>query len=387
LLRGPGQLAAVGRLELEYENLRTALRHAVAERDEQEAICLVLSLIWYWQMRDVRIEARNWCVEVMALGPDPFAAPVQRAEPVWQRCTDVPPPLTGELLAEARRGVHLAHLGWMDTELEAWEAPEAKEKLRLITEVYEPGYPQTCRTPGMLWFYAVMLTGSVELLPEILDAGVRTCRAAPGMEWELATTLQMRANLLANRSDWAGDAARDADESLEIFRRLGDIWGTAEALSARAEARERIGEYESAAADYEAAIEHAERLGARGQTAVLGARLGSALIEGGEFERGERVLREVIAKPYGVGSEAMPAARMFLGATSAWPAGSPRRASNCGCCARSSRSATSSSSTRSSSARRPGWRRSTANTRSAWRRSGWRCAGPVTRSPRPSPRT
>ena len=313
LLRGPGQLAAVGRLELEYENLRTALRHAVAERDEQEAICLVLSLIWYWQMRDVRIEARNWCVEVMALGPDPFTAPVRRAEPVWQRCTDVPPPLTGELLAEARRGVHLAHLGWMDTELEAWEAPEAKEKLRLITEVYEPGYPQTCRTPGMLWFYAVMLTGSVELLPEILDSGVRTCRATPGMEWELATTLQMRANLLANRSDWAGDAARDADESLAIFRRLGDIWGTAEALSARAEARERIGEYELAAADYEAAIEHAERLGARGQTAVLGARLGSALIEGGEFERGERVLREVIAKPYGVGSEAMPAARMFLG--------------------------------------------------------------------------
>ncbi|MFF5299876.1 BTAD domain-containing putative transcriptional regulator [Streptomyces sp. NPDC013161] len=313
LLRGPGQLAAVGRLELEYENLRTALRHAVAERDEQEAICLVLSLVWYWQMRDVRIEARNWCVEVMALGPDPFTAPVRRAEPVWQRCTDVPPPLTGELLTEARRGVHLAHLGWMDTELEAWEAPAAKEKLRLITEVYEPGHPQTCRTPGMLWFYAVLMTGNVERLPGILEAAVRTCRATPGMEWELATTLQMRANMLANRSDWAGDAVRDADESLEIFRRLGDAWGTAEALSARAEARERIGEFGLAAADYEAAIEHAERLGAHGQTAVLGARLGSVLVEGGEAERGERILREVVEKqPYGGGNEAMPAARMFL---------------------------------------------------------------------------
>ncbi|WP_406132076.1 BTAD domain-containing putative transcriptional regulator [Streptomyces sp. NBC_00989] len=314
LLRGPGQLAAVGRLELEYENLRTALRHAVAERDEQEAICLVLSLVWYWQMRDIRIEARNWCVEVMALGPDPFAAPVQRAEPVWQRCTDVPPPLTGELLAEARRGVHLAHLGWMDTELEAWEAPAAKQKLRLITEVYEPGQPQTCRTPGMLWFYAVLMTGNVDRLPGILAAGVRTCRATPGMEWELATTLQMRANMLANRSDWAGDAVRDADESLEIFRRLGDVWGTAEALSARAEARERVGEFGLAAADYEAAIEHAEQLGAHGQTAVLGARLGSVLVEGGEAERGEGILREVIEnQPYRGGSnEAMPAARMFL---------------------------------------------------------------------------
>lgn len=312
LLRGPGQLAAIELLEREYENLRTALRHAVAERDEQEALCLILSLAWYWQMRDARIEARNWCAEVMALGPDPFSAPASPAAPVWQRCTDVPPPLSGELLAEARRGVHLAHLACMDTELEAWESPQAKEKLRTITEVYAPGLPQTCRTPGLLWFYAVMLTGSVDRLPGILDASVDTCRATPGMEWELAATLQMRANLLANRSDWAGDAQRDADESLEIYRRIDDRWGTAEALSARGEARERIGDYAAAAADYEAAMEQAERLGARAQVAVLGARLGSALLEAGEMERGERLLREVIERKDGSGNEAMPAARMFL---------------------------------------------------------------------------
>ena len=312
LLRGPGQLAAIELLEREYENLRTALRHAVAERDEQEALCLILSLSWYWQMRDARIEARNWCAEVMALGPDPFTAPARRAEPLWQRCTDVPPPLSGELLAEARRGVHLAHLACMDTELEAWESPQAKEKLRTITEVYRPGLPQNCRTPGILWFYAVMLTGSVDRLPGILDASVDTCRATPGMEWELAATLQMRANLLANRSDWAGDARRDADESLEIYRRIGDLWGTAEALSARGEAHERIGEYAAAAADYEAAMERAERLGARAQLAVLGARLGSALLEAGETERGEQLLREVIERKDGSGNEAMPAARMFL---------------------------------------------------------------------------
>lgn len=314
LLRGPDQLAAVERLEREYENLRTALRHAVAERDEQEGLCLALSLTWYWQIRDLRIEARNWCAEVMPLGPDPFTAPLRRAAPVRQRCTEAPPPYTGELLAEARRGVHLAHLACMDTELDAWESPAAKEKLRLISEVYEPGLPQICRTPGMFWFFAVLLTGSVERLPVILDAAVKTCRATPGMEWELAATLQMRANLLANRSDWAGDATRDADESLEIFHRLGDAWGTAEALSARAEARERVGEFLRAADDYEAAIDHAERLGAHAQTAVLGARLGSALMEAGEDERGERILREVIETPHGAGGEAMPAARMFLAA-------------------------------------------------------------------------
>ncbi|MEV6960397.1 BTAD domain-containing putative transcriptional regulator [Streptomyces sp. NPDC051207] len=312
LLRGPGQLAAVGRLEREYENLRTALRHAVAERDEQEALCIVLSLAWYWQMRDLRVEARNWCRDVMALGPDPFATPARRATPVWQRCTDHPPPMTGEILAEARRGVHLAHLACMDTELATWQTPAAQEKLRVITEVYEPGMPQTCRSPGLLWFYAVMLTGGTDRLRGIIEASVRTCRETPGYEWELAACLQMRANILANRADWAGDAFRDADEALEVYRRLGDSWGAAEALSARGEAHERKGDHRLAAADYESAIAHAERLGARAQQAVLRARLAGALLECGDTERGERMLREVIDKQHGSHSEALPAARLFL---------------------------------------------------------------------------
>ncbi|WP_037669198.1 BTAD domain-containing putative transcriptional regulator [Streptomyces griseus] len=312
LLRGPRQRTAIARLELEYENVRTALRHAVAARDEQEGLCLVLSLVWYWQMRDLRIEARTWCCEVMALGPDPFGVPVRRAAPVWERCTDVPPPLRGELLQEARRGVHLAHLACMDTELDAWQTPEAQAKLQAIREVYEPGFPQTCRTPGMLWFFAALLTGDIERLRAIIDANIRTCRETPGFEWELGGALQMRANIMANRTDWAGDAARDADESLEIFRRLGDAWGVAESLSARGEAQERRGAYLAAAADYEAAVEQAERLGARAQVAVLRARLGGALLEAGRTERGERLLREVIAEKRHTVNEAMPAARLFL---------------------------------------------------------------------------
>lgn len=312
LLRGPGQLAAVERLQLEYENLRTALRRAVDARDEQEALVLTLSLVWYWQLRDLRLEARGWCVEVMALGPDPFAEPLRRAAPVWQPCTDAPPPLTGENLLEARRGVHLAHLACMDTELAAWHNPAARTKLRLIAEAYEPGLPQTCRTPGLIWFFAVLMTGDQERIREIIDANVDTCRRTPGYEWELASCLQMRANVLANRSDWARGAFRDADEALEIFRRLGDAWGTAEALSARAEAHERLGAYTRAAADYEDAIDHAERLNARAQAAVLAARLGSVLLEAGDGERGERMLREVIDGPEHIGHEAVPAARLFL---------------------------------------------------------------------------
>ncbi|MER5433791.1 BTAD domain-containing putative transcriptional regulator [Streptomyces sp. NPDC002588] len=312
LLRGPRQLAAIERFQLEYENLRTALGRAVAARDEQEALSLSLCLTGYWQMRDLRIEARTWCRAVMDLGPDPFAEPVRPAAPVWKPVTEVPPPYTGEVLEEARRGVHLAHLACMDTELDSWQTPEAQRKLRIVGETYEPGLPQTCRAPGLLWFYAVMLSDGMERVRTILDASVETCRRTPGFDGELASCLQMRANLLANRSDWAADAGRDADEALEVFRRLGDSWGAAEALSARAEVHERLGAYPEAAAFYEEAMVLAERLGARHQLAVLQARLGTVLLESGQEERGERLLREVIDNPTGGVNEAMPAARLFL---------------------------------------------------------------------------
>jgi tetratricopeptide (TPR) repeat protein len=164
----------------------------------------------------------------------------------------------------------------------------------------------------MMWFFAEMLTSGADRLRTILDAAVRTCRETPDFEWELAGALRMRANIQANRTEWAGDAARDADEALEIYRRLGDEWGLAEALSARGEAHERKGDYRAAAADYETATVHADRLGARAQMAVLGARLGSVLMEAGELERGESLLREVIAAQDGIPNEAMPAARLFL---------------------------------------------------------------------------
>ncbi|TXS62073.1 AfsR/SARP family transcriptional regulator [Streptomyces sp. me109] len=310
-LRSPGQRAAIERMERESENLRAALQRAVATGDEQEALCLVLSLAWYWQMRDLRLMARHWSNEVMALGPDPFAEPLRPVPPLTESCTDAPPPMRPEILDEARRGLHLVHLACMDMDMGAWETPEAQVKLRAISRAYSPGLPQTCRSPGNLWFYAVIMTGDVDRMHAVIDETVRTCRDL-GYAWELGVALQMRANVLANRATWSGDAVRDAEEALEIFTRIGDSWGAAEALSARGEAYERRGDYRLAADDYARAMAYAEGLGAHAQTAVLSTRLGGVLIESGETERGERMLRDVLARGEGSLNEAMPASRLFL---------------------------------------------------------------------------
>ncbi|MER7736194.1 BTAD domain-containing putative transcriptional regulator [Streptomyces erythrochromogenes] len=311
LLRGRRQRETAERLATEYENIRTALRRAVTTRDADEALCLVHALGWYWHLHDQRAESRHWAEAVAALGPNPFVGTVVPAEPVYGQLVDAPPPYEGEVLAEAWRALHLVRLASRDQTNKDWDDPEVRALVDGVIATYRPGLPQTCYTPASLWVYAVMIAGDAGLLKRVIDATVATAREL-GHRWELASALQLRANILANRSDWAGDAARDADESLELFRELGDDWGCAEALSARAESRERRGEQALAARDYREAIAYAERLGAKAQVTVLRVRMAGALTENGEIAEAERILTEITATVQRFGNEAMPAARMFL---------------------------------------------------------------------------
>ncbi len=311
-VRGAGQRAAIAVFQREYENLRTAFRHAVAVRDEHEALCLVLSMSWYWMLRDLRADARQWGEAASSLGPDPFAPPGVRAPSLLERATDRPPPMDDEQLAEARRGVGLIQLASVDLALTEWSTPEGEQRLRIIADTYRPGQPQTCRMPGTLWMYAILLSGDVARLQELLDETVRASRGF-GYEWELGSALHTRANFLANDPERVAQARGDADESLEIFTRLGDDWGAAEALASRGEANERAGEFTAALKDYAAAVEYAQKIGAQSQAALLRARYAGALIELDRLQEAEAILRDVTENGRQSGHEATPMARMHLG--------------------------------------------------------------------------
>ncbi|MEU3603454.1 hypothetical protein ABZ714_32810, partial [Streptomyces sp. NPDC006798] len=314
LLRGRHQRAALTVFGAEYENLRTALRRAVAARDEHEALVLVLSLSWYWQLRDLRTESYHWSTAARELGPDPFAPDTAAAEAVPERLTAAPPPLPPALLAEARRANDVLRTVSVHRDADIWTSPEQTARLRRITEVYRPGLPQLCHYPASLWFFGVLLTGDLPRLRVVFDSYVRSCRDS-GDEWGLAFALQARSGIVANESTWQGDALADADEALEIFGRIGDDFGTAEALSSRAEARERRGDATGAAEDFLAAVEQAEHIGADGQVALLRARYGAALTElgGPEAVRGEAVLREVVTAQGDRIHEATAVSRILLG--------------------------------------------------------------------------
>lgn len=311
-LRGAGQREAIALFQREYENLRTALRHAVAARDEHEALCMVLSMAWYWMMRDLRPDARQWARAASSLGPDPFAPPGVPAPSLLERTTDRPPPWVPEQVAEARRGVGLIHLASTDHTMEEWTTEEGQARLRSIARTYRAGQPQTCRAPGSLWAYAVLLAGETDDLRELMDETVRASREY-SYEWELGAALQMRSKILANRPEWADEALADADESLEIFVRLQDDWGAAESLASRGEAHEQRGRFAEAAEDYRAAVGHARALGALVQAAVLRARYAGVLADMDRSDEAEAILREIIGNGRFAGHEAVPTARLHLG--------------------------------------------------------------------------
>jgi predicted ATPase/DNA-binding SARP family transcriptional activator len=313
LLRGREQRVWLARLETEGENLRTALRRAVAARDEQEALCLVLSLGWFWTLRGHSGDARHWATAAAELGPNPFQPPVTPAPPLYVSCTAAPPPMEPDMLVEARRGVRLFALANLEGNLKAMDEAEAQHEMRGIVAAYRPGLPQNCRVPGVMWFFAVMMSGDLGLMRAVVNEAVHTSREL-GYTWELAFTLQLRAKVMTQRTD-VEDARRDADESLEIFMRLGDAWGVAEALSGRGETLEQLGEGAAAADDYRAAIRYADELDAHAQVSLLRARLAGLYIEHGdetEAAEGERILCEVLGEPPQAGAEAASYCRMHL---------------------------------------------------------------------------
>ncbi|MEU5644026.1 AfsR/SARP family transcriptional regulator [Streptomyces milbemycinicus] len=316
LLRGPQQARWLERFEAEHDNVRAALRRAVELREEQEALCLALSMSWFWQLRNHYGDARSWAPAVAALGPDPFLAPVRSAVPLPDPCTAQPPPWSEEQLWEARRGVRLMVFASDGGGAAPADGEGAQEYLRGIVDAYRPGLPQTCRQPGFLWYSARLLTGQSASLGETLDDAVRDCQEF-GYVWELGLVLLLRARLRYGGHPGGPERSEgDADQALAQFERVGDPWGIAESLSVRGEAYEWRGRYEEAAADFGRAVGIAGRGGAKAQVPALKARLASVRLEtardAGEEAEAERVLRQAVAESGQYAGEALDTARLIL---------------------------------------------------------------------------
>jgi predicted ATPase/DNA-binding SARP family transcriptional activator len=291
-LRGAGQLVWFERLEREHENLRAALRRAVAARDEQEALMLVLGCAWFWEVRNYSSERRYWPIEVAALGPDPFDTPPSLV-PVERGPLEEPLPLEGERLLEARRHVRVIELSSREGESEWWIDPTMNRLGVALIDAYPPHLPQSARFPGIMRPYGAFFSGDFDRLYELIDETVDSCRTH-GRTWELAYSLQLRAKINNDATERLAACVRDIGESRRLFQQLGDEWGTAETLSAEAEAAANAGDWQRTVRCCHEGIALARKIGSHQHVPVLTVRLGDAMVNAGEPEEGERLLREGI---------------------------------------------------------------------------------------------
>ncbi|MYS24866.1 hypothetical protein GTW78_33390 [Streptomyces sp. SID4948] len=292
LLRGAQQLLWFERLEAEHENLRAALRRAVAAGDEQEALMLVLGCNWFWEVRNYDSERRHWPTAVGALGPDPFAEPPSLV-PLERGPLEDPPPLEGERLLEARRHVRFIGMSAREGDQEWWTDEGMIRIGNALIDTYPPHLPQSARVPGILRMYGAFFSGEFERLPVLMDEVVESCRRH-GRTWELAYALQLRAKVNNDVSERHDAAFRDIAESRLLFEQLGDEWGMAETLSAEAEAAGNSGDWARAAECCVQGIALARKIGSHQHVPVLTVRMGDALINCGQWEEGVRLLHEGI---------------------------------------------------------------------------------------------
>ena len=301
LLRGRGQLPALTLLETEHDNIRAAMRRAVVTGAEQEALCLVLAMCWFWQLRNYETEAAGWFQAVAPLSP-PDAPADPPPVPLTEGPTDLPPPWSPEVLADARRGAVLCR--FITNSQHDFSAPlptpERTAAAKAFLGLYDTRLPQSSRLPALYRIYAQLFVGELNTMAKCLDEMVEGCRAQ-GREWELAYSLQIRCKMANDQPGGLAGARRDAEESLEIFTRLGDTWGMGEALSGQAENAGFIGDFELAASVCRQAIAMARSIGSEQEIGMLQVRLGEALLGLGAEEEGEASILEGIASADGQG--------------------------------------------------------------------------------------
>ncbi|MEE1821466.1 BTAD domain-containing putative transcriptional regulator [Streptomyces sp. BE20] len=241
LLHGPGQHAALDRLDRENPDLCAALGDAVEQRDTALATRLVNALTWYWFLRGRPAEAHHRLTTVLAL-----AGPADAARAAALARREAFALLTGE--AEAARGPGQGAGQGAGRGLAPDEAPA--DAGAVGTEHGDgTGHPAEARARWLLGFARCGFgrsgtggTETVRLLAEFRRTGDRWGEAAAHAT--LTAQAGYRGDLPAVR--------HHATESAALFAELGDGWG-------RLRATEHLGVLAEIAGDYDRARRlHAE---------------------------------------------------------------------------------------------------------------------------------
>jgi predicted ATPase/DNA-binding SARP family transcriptional activator len=248
-LYGHDQRRWLQRLDTETANLRSALDHAVRQRNAERALRLACALTWYWFLRGRLAEARRSLrIALSGAGRSPAALRARAA--AWQAGIEV---LLGEPDPAADRVC----------ERVAHPADRARAE----------------------WFLAYAQTdlGDVPAVDELLERALAVFRDTDD-RWGTAAVLSTRAKLGYLRADPKA-IERDGEQSAELFRELGDRWGLLQATAWLGGLAEMTGDHVKATRLHREGLRMAEELGLWTEVSVRLAWLGWIAVQQADYAR------------------------------------------------------------------------------------------------------
>ncbi|MGI8479156.1 MAG: ATP-binding protein [Gaiellaceae bacterium] len=230
-LRGPGQAAALRRLESEHANFRAAIDWACAQGGAELALRLAAFLWRFWWVRGLLSEGRRWLNKVLALpveGLEAVRATVLEgaAALAWGQADAEPAEAHAEGALELfrrigdNRGVARAlnHLGLVSQERGAYERARGffDESGTLALELgNERGYAVAVVNLGGL----ALIEGDYARAREFSELGLRLHREQDSRDGEAISLLNL--GFAALEEGATGEARTQLEKSCELFWELG----------------------------------------------------------------------------------------------------------------------------------------------------------------------
>ncbi len=269
------QLVWLGRLSADHDNLLAAVRGAVSSVDVSTAVGLLGKLAWYWWLRGHRLEGVELADAVFAM---PGTGP------------DGPP---DESLAVAYA---ISALLAIDGAHDSARAIPWFRAAAALTPGPVPEHPILRLVRPLHAMFELLESQQAGASPEALDAPVDD-----PYPWVAATARVLRGHMELNFGREHAKAEHYFQTALDLYRSVGERWGTGFALSSLATLTSWRGEYAAAVGYVEDALALVVELGVAEDQAQLRVRLAHLYWLLGERERARTALAEAQRHAYRVG--------------------------------------------------------------------------------------
>jgi predicted ATPase/transcriptional regulator with XRE-family HTH domain len=278
-LQGPDSRHWLDRLETEHDNLRAVLAWSQTTAGDHElGLRLAAALWWFWWARGHGSEGRYWLAQALRDQEpgDPNGA--------WRNQNK------GSLAVRAKALVATGVLA------AAMDIAAARGPLEAALAIYqELGDRPGCAFPLVLLGWLSAFDGDPTVGQALIEEGLNLFRTEPTSDrWGFGRALFAAALFTMQRGDYA--AARGlCEESLAVFRALGQPYGISQALNFLGDLARLQGNYAEAAAHYAESLPLVRQASVKSDIASLLHNLGYVALAQGDIRQAAALFGEGLA--------------------------------------------------------------------------------------------